>query len=212
MKILKWLQAVSKTFIKSYLLTATLLIACSINFFVSAVFHSFRSSLGRLSSLKPSDRLEVCFIRVLYVYSYKNMESPSLLLLNCAEVAGNQVLFIKGYMECHQWWQIVIAVLFFTWIFFFPLSLKIAFNMFMKYKISFAKFIFCLIIPFAVVVDYCFNTNVVSVDLKTYRNTYMVKEILSEIFQESYRLKTEDSSGETVFYKTWRCGYIKEFC
>ena len=32
---------------------------------------------------------------------------------------------------------------------------------------------------------------------------YKVKEILSEIFQESYRLKTEDSSGETVFYETW---------
>ena len=91
----------------------------------------------------------------------------------------------------------------FSWILFFPLSLKVSFNMFMNDKISFAKFILCLIIPFAVVVNYRLNRNVVSVDLKTYRNTYKVKEILSEIFQESYRLKIEDSSGETVFYETW---------
>ena len=104
------LDAVSKNFIKTYLLTATLLLACSINYFMSAVFHSFCSSLGRLSSLKPSDRLGVCFIRALML-SYKNMASASLLLLNCVEVAGNQVLFIKWDMECYQWWQIVNAVL-----------------------------------------------------------------------------------------------------
>ena len=163
------LDAVSKTFIKTYLLTATLLIACSINYFISAVFHSFCSSLGRLWSLKPSDLLGVCFIRVLML-SYKNMANASLLLLNCVEVAGNQVLFIKRDMECYQWWQIVNAVLFFTWILFFPLSLKVSFNMFMKDKISFAKFILCLIIPFAVVGNYRLNRNVASVDLKTYRN------------------------------------------
>ena len=197
------LDAVSKAFIKTYLLTATLLIACLINYFISAVFHFSRSSLGRLSSLKPSDRLGVCFIRLLML-SYKNMASASLLLLNCVEVADHHILFIKGDIECYQWWQIVIAVLFLTWILFFPLSLKVSFNMFMKDKISFAKFILCLIIPFAVVTNYRLNRNVVSVDFVKSRNTYKVKEILSEIFQESYRLKTDDPSGETVFYETWR--------
>ena len=197
------LDAVSKIFIKTYLLTATLLIACLINYFTSAIFHFFRSSLGRLSSLKPSDRFGVCFIRLLML-SYKNMASASLLLLNCVELADNKVLFIKGDMECYQWWQIVIAVLFFTWILFFPLSLKISFNMFMKDKISFAKFILCLIVPFAVVTNYRLNRSVVSVDLQKSRNTYKVKQILSEIFQEPYRLKTNDPSGETVFYETWR--------
>ena len=56
----------------------------------------------------------------LLIISYKNMASASLLLLNCAEVADNQVLFIKGDMECHQWWQIVIAVFFSNWILFSP--------------------------------------------------------------------------------------------
>ena len=197
------LDAVSKTFIKTYLLFATLLIACLINYFMSAIFHFFRSSLGRLSSLKPSDRLGVCFIRLLML-SYKNMASASLLLLKCVKVADKQILFIKGDIECYQWWQIVTAVLFFTWILFFPLSLKVSFNMFMKDKISFRKFILCLIVPFAVVTNYRLNRSIVSVDLQKSRNTYKVKEILSEIFQESYRLKTDNPSGETVFYETWR--------
>ena len=92
------LDAVSKTFIKTYLLTATLLVACLINYFMSEIFHFFRSSIGRLSSLKPSDRFGVCFIRLLML-SYKNMASASLLLLKCVEVADNQVLFIKGDMN-----------------------------------------------------------------------------------------------------------------
>ena len=62
----------------------------------------------------------------------------------------------------------------------------------------------CLIIQFPVVTNYHFNRRVVSVDLQKSRNTYKVKEILSKIFQESYRFKTNDSSGETVFYETWR--------
>ena len=175
------LDAVSKTFIKTYLLTATLLIASLINYFMPAIFHFFRFSLGRWSPLKPSDRLGVCLIRLLML-SYKNLTSASLLFLNCVEVADNQVLFIKGDMECYQWWQIVIVVLFFTWILFFPLSLKISFNMFMKDKISFAKFILCLIVPFAVISNYRLNRSVVSHDLQKSRNTYKVKKILSEIF------------------------------
>ena len=195
------LDAVSKAFIKTYLLTATLIIACLINYFISTVFHFFRSSVGRLSSLKPSDRLGVCFIRVLML-SYKNMASASLVLLNCVQVADNKVLFIKGDMKCYQWWQIVIAVFFFTWILFFPLSLNVSFNMFMKDKISFEKFILCLVLPFAVVTNYRLNRNFV--DLQKSRNTYKVKEILREMFQEPYRLKTDDPCGETVFYETWR--------
>ena len=197
------LDAVSKAFIKTYLLTGTLIIACLINYFLSAVFHFFRSSLGRLSSLKPSDRFGVCFIRVLML-SYKNIASASLQLLDCVEVADNKVLFIKGDMICYQWWQIVIAVFFFTWILLFPVSLKVSFNMFMKDKISFAKFILYLIVPFAVVTNYRLNRNIVSVDLQKSRNTYKVKEILREMFQEPYHLKTDDPSGETVFYETWR--------
>ena len=75
--------------------------------------------------------------------------------------------------------------------------------MFTKDKISFAKFILCLIVPFAIVSNYRLNRSAVSVDLQKYRNAYKVKEILIDIFQESYRLKTDDSSGETVFYETW---------
>ena len=107
------LDAVSKTFIKTYLLPVTLLIGCLINYFMSTICHFFHSSLGRLSSLKPSDRLGVCFIRLLMV-NYKNVANASLLLLNCVEVAYNQVLFIKGDMKCYQWWQIAIAILFFN--------------------------------------------------------------------------------------------------
>ena len=44
------LDAVSKIFIKTYLLTATLLIASLINYFMSRVFHYFRPSLRRGSS------------------------------------------------------------------------------------------------------------------------------------------------------------------
>ena len=100
--------------------------------------------------------------------------------------------------------QLVITVFFFSWILFFPLSLKISFNMFMKDEISLAKFILCLMVPFAVAVNYCINRNVTSFDLQMFRNTYKVKEILCEIFQESYRFKTDNPSGEIVFYETWR--------
>ena len=59
-------------------------------------------------------------------------------------------------------------------------------------------------VPFTVAANYRLNVNTASVDLQKFRNIYKVKEILSEIFQESYRLKTDDSSEETVFYESWR--------
>ena len=68
----------------------------------------------------------------------------------------------------------------------------------MKDKISFEKFILCLIVPFAVVFNYRLNRNFVSVDLQKSRNAYKMKEILREVFQECYRLKTNNPSGETV--------------
>ena len=197
------LDAVSKAFIKSYLLTATLIMAALINYFITRVLHFFSSKLGRISSLKASERLGVCFIRILML-SYKNMASATLILLNCVEVSGVRVLFIQGDMKCYQWWQMVLAVFFFTWILFFPLSLKVSYNMFMKDEISFLRFMLCLMVPFAVVVNYRLNRNVVSVDLQKSRNTYEVKEILREIFEESYRIKTADSGEKTVFYETWR--------
>ena len=76
--------------------------------------------------------------------------------------------------------------------------------MFVKDKISFGKFILCLVLPFAVVTNYRLNRNLVSVDLQKSRNTYKVKEILREMLQEPYRLKSDDPNGETVFYETWR--------
>ena len=197
------LDAVSKTFIKTYLLTVTLLMASLINYAIARVFHYFHSSIGRISSLKASERLGVCFIRILML-SYKNIASASIMLLNCVEVAGVRVLFIKGHMECYQWWQIAIAVFFFTWILLFPLSLKLSFEMFMKDKISFPIFILCLMVPFAVVANYRLNRSVVSVDLQKFKNAYEVKEILREIFAEPYRFKTGHSREETVFYETWR--------
>ena len=136
--------------------------------------------------------------------SYKNIASASVMLLKCVEVAGVRVLFIKGHMECYQWWQIAIAVFFFTWILLFPLSMKLSFEMFMKDKISFPRFILCLMVPFAVVTNYRLNRSVVSVDLQKFKNAYEVKEILREIFAEPYRFKTCHSREETVFYETWR--------
>ena len=159
------LDAVSKAFIKSYLLTATLIMAALINYCITRVLHFFSSKLGRISSLKASERLGVCFIRILML-SYKNMASATLILLNCVEVSGVRVLFIQGDMKCYQWWQMVLAVFFFTWILFFPLSLKVSYNMFMKDEISFLRFMLCLMVPFAVVVNYRLNRNVVSVDLQ----------------------------------------------
>ena len=192
------LDAVSKAFIKTYLLTATLLMASLINYFITRVLHFFSSKLGRISSLKASERLGVCFIRILML-SYKNMASASLILLNCVEVSGVQVLFIKGHMKCYKWWQIVIAVFFFTWILLFPLSLKASYNMFMKDKISFPRFILCLIVPFAAVANYRLNRYTVFLDFQKSTNAYEVKEILREIFEECYRIKTANSREETVF-------------
>ena len=152
--------------------------------------------------------------------TYKNIASASLIFLKCVDVAGVQVLFIKGDMECYQWWQILIAVFLFTWVLSFPLPLKVSFSMFMKEKISFPKFILCLMDPF-VLVAHCFlNRNVVSVNLQIRRNLSQseVKNILREIFEESYRIKTEDSREETVFYETWRLyqrvllAFVATFC
>ena len=197
------LDAVFKTFIKTYLLTGTLLMASLINYAITRVFHYFRPSIGRISSLKASERLGVCFIRILML-SYKNIASASMMLLNCVEVAGVRVLFIKGHMECYQWWQIAITVFFFTSILLFPLSLKLSFEMFMKDKISFPRFILCLMVPFAAAANYRLNRSVVSVDLQKFKNSYEVKEILREMFAEPYRFKTGHSREETIFYETWR--------
>ena len=105
------------------------------------------------------------FVSILLL-SYKNMASASLILLNCGEVSGVPVLFIKGDMKCYKWWQNVIVFFFFSWILFFPLSLKILFNMFMKDKILFPKITLFLMIQFAAVVNYLLSRNVISVALK----------------------------------------------
>ena len=197
------LDAVSKTFIKTYLLVATLSLASLINYFISRFYHSFCPRPQRRSRLTPSDRLGVCLIRIL-MFSYKNMARASLILLNCVKVEDGRALFIKGDMKCLQWWQIVIAVFFFTWVLFFPLSLKTSFNLFMKDEISFAKFIWHLTVPLVVVGNSILNRKAVSVDLENPRNMPKVKKILSEIFEETYRFKTNDSRKETFFYETWR--------
>ena len=200
---IKNLDAVSKNFVKTYLLTATLLTASLINYVMSRICHYFGFRPRERLELKPSDRLGVCFIRILMV-SYKNMASATLIFLNCVEVSGVPVLYIKGDMDCYQWWQIVIGVFCFTWILFFPLSLKFSFNMFMKDEISFQKFIWCLLFPFAVVVRYLCDRNLIFTSFQNNRNMSGLKKTLSEMFVDSYRPKANDSRKETVFYETWR--------
>ena len=197
------LNAVSKAFIKTYLFTVALIVASLLNYFISRIYYYFGGKLGRRSSLKPSDRLGVCLLRVLML-NYKNMANVSLILLNCVEVEGILVLHVKGDTECFDWWQVMVAVFFFTWILFFPFSLKLSYTMFMKDEITFPQFIFCLIGPFAVVVYKFVNRNVVSVVLQESRNVSKVKAILQEMFEESYRPKKKDSRGESIFYETWR--------
>ena len=197
------LNAVTKAFIKTYLLTIALILASLVNYFVSLVYYSFGGKLGRTSSLKPSDRLAVCFIRVLML-NYKNMASASLILLNCVEVAGIQILHVHGDTRCFSWWQVIVAVFFFAWIVFFPLSLKLSYTMFMKDQISFLKFIICMMVPFALMVCKILNRNVVSVALLKPINESYLKRILKEMFEEPYRRKRHDSTGETIFYETWR--------
>ena len=77
------LNAVSKAFIKTYLLTAVLIVASLGNYFVSLPYYPFG------------------------VY---------LILLNCVVVAGIRVLHVKGDIKCFNWWQVIVAVFFFTWI------------------------------------------------------------------------------------------------
>ena len=197
------LNAVSKAFIKTYLLTAALIVASLINYFMSRLYYFYGGKLGRRFSLKASDRLGVCLIRVLML-SHKNLASVSLILLNCVEVAGIRVLHVKGDSECFDWWQITVAVFFFTWVLFFPLSLKLSYTMFMRDEITFPQFICCLMIPFAVVVYNIVNRNVVFVVLQQSRNVSKVKIILQEMFEEPYRLKRNDLRGESIFYETWR--------
>ena len=197
------LNAVSKAFIKTYLLTVALVMASLLNYLISRLYYSFGGKLRRSSSLKPSDRLGVCLIRVLML-NYKNMATASLILLNCVEVAGVRVLHINGDIKCFEWWQVIVAVFFSTWIMFFPLSLKLSYTMFMKDEITFPKCIFSLMVPFALVVYRILNRNVVSVVLQKPRNVSKVQRILQEMFEESYRVKKNDSRRESIFYETWR--------
>ena len=136
--------------------------------------------------------------------NYKNIASVSVMLLNCVEVAGIQVVYVKGDTKCFDWWQVMVAVFFFTWILFFQLSLKLSYTMSMKDEISFPKCIICLMIPFALVVYKFLNRNDVSVNLQKPMNVSCLKRILKEIFEEPYRFKKNNSSGETIFYETWR--------
>ena len=138
-------------------------------------FFFFGGRRGINSSLKPSDRLGVCFIRVLML-NYKNIASVSVILLNCVEVTGIRVLHVKGDTECFNWWQVIVAVFFSTWILFFPLSLKLSYAMFIKNEITFPKFIICLMIPIALVVYKIVNRNVVSVVLQKPVNVLHVKK------------------------------------
>ena len=64
-------------------------------------------------------------------------------------------------------------------------------------EIPSSKRILYLMVPFAVVVQYLLNRNVVSTNLPEPRKVSEVKRSLSEIFKESYQLKTE-----TAFYGT----------
>ena len=182
--------------------------ASLLNYFLSRIYYYFGGKLGRRSSLKPSDRLGVCLLRVLTL-NYKNISNVSLILLNCVEVAGIQVLHVKGNTECFNWWQVMVAVFFFTWILFFPFSLKLSYTMFMKDEITFPQFIFCLIGPFAVVVYKFVNRNVVSVVLQESRNVSKVKTILQEMFEESYRLKKRIQEEKASSMK--HGDYINEF-
>ena len=197
------LNAVSKALIKTYLLTVALLMASLLNYLISRLYYSFGGKLGRGSSLKPSDRFGVCLIRVLML-NYKNMATVSLILINCVEVASNRVLHVNGDIKCFEWWQVIVAVFFCTWILFFPLSLKFSYSMFMKDQITFPQLIISLMIPFALVVYHVLNRNVVLVVLQTPRNVSKVKNILKEMFEEPYRLKTNCSREESIFYETWR--------
>ena len=97
------LNAVSKAFIKTYLLTVALIMASLLNYLISRLYYSFGGKLRRSSSLKPSDRLGVCLIRVLML-NYKNMATASLILLNCVEVESTLVLHIEGDIKCFKWW------------------------------------------------------------------------------------------------------------
>ena len=195
------LNAVSKAFIKTHLLTVALIMVSLVNYFASQLYFFFGGRRGINSSLKPSDRLGVCFIRVLML-NYKNIASVSVILLNCVEVTGIRVLHVKGDTECFNWWQVIAAVFFFTWILFFPLSLKLSYAMFIKNEITFPKFIICLMIPIALVVYKIINRNVVSVVLQKPVNVWHAKKILEEMFEESYRLKRHHSGGESIFYET----------
>ena len=57
--------------------------------------------------------------------NYKNIASVSVILLNYVEVTGIRVLHVKGDTECFNWWQLIAAVFFFTWILFFPFITEI---------------------------------------------------------------------------------------
>ena len=200
------LNAVSKAFIKTCLVTVALLMASLLHYFISQCSFGFHSKYQRGSSLQPLHRLGVCFVRILMLI-YKNIATVSLTLFNCIEVAGIKVLYIKGDVECFQWWQIIMVVFFCTWILFFPLSLKCSYKMFMKDEITFPQFICCLMAPCALVAYFLLNRNVVSVDLQQSTNVSELKMILKEMFEECYRFKTADTieeKRETIFYETWR--------
>ena len=200
------LNEVSKVFIKTYLLTVALLMVSSLNYFISRCSSGFRYKYQRASSLQPLDRLGVCFVRILML-NYKNVATVSLTIFTCVEVAGSQVLYIKGDVKCFQWWQITMVVFFCTWVLFFPLSLKYSYKMLLKDEITFPQFICCLLAPCALVACILLNRNVASVDLRQSRNISEVKMILKEMFEECYRSKATDTieeSEETIFYETCR--------
>ena len=197
------LNAVSKAFIKTHLLTVAMIMASLLNYLISRLYYSFGGKLGRRSSLKPSDCLRICLIRVLML-NYKNMATVSLKFLNCIEVNGILVLHIKGDVKCFEWWQVTAAVFFSIWVLFFPLSLKLSYTMFMKDEITFPRFIFSLMIPFVVVVYHILNRKVVLVVLQIPRNVFKVKRILQEMFEEPCRLKRNCSREESIFYEAWR--------
>ena len=195
----KNLNAVSKGFLKTCFLTMTMLVFSFVNFLLYKIYYS-RNLIG--NELKPMEKLGIGCLRVL-MWNYKNLASLSLIWLHCVDISDAKVLYIKGDVLCYQWWQLMGAVFFVTWIIPFPLSLMLTYRLYMKDKITFKQLFVCLIMPLLSIIFYlnskCNNTYVFAKPV----HTGNVKRLLREMFEECYR-KNADESEECVFYESWR--------
>ena len=146
-------------------------------------------------------RIALTYIKLL-VFSYKNIATFCILLVNCVQIRSSNVLFIYGNLECFQQWQIGIMAFLGIWVIPFPAALMLSYRLLIAKFISFKEFIICTIFPAVTMYYYLARDDPVISPSTEERQKILVAD-LRECMEEPYR-RIDGSDDSYVFWESWR--------